>query len=61
MRALLLTLVLVAMPVLADDIDFAALRADLVDGACALIRLERNEWRGEVRVQARLADLKPAS
>ena len=27
----------------------------------ALFRLERNEWRGEARVQAKLADLRPAS
>lgn len=26
-----------------------------------LFRLERNEWRGDVRVQARLSDLRPAS
>jgi single-stranded-DNA-specific exonuclease len=43
---------------LADRFDVASLGDGTWD---ALFRLERNEWRGNVRVQARLADLRPAS
>lgn len=43
---------------LADRFDPGSLGTGLWD---VLFRLERNEWRGQVRVQARLADLRPAS
>ena len=42
----------------ADRFDVDSLRSGRWD---VLFRLERNEWRGNVRVQARLADLRPAS
>ncbi len=43
---------------LADRFEVDSLRSGRWD---VLFRLERNEWRGKVRVQARLADLRPAS
>ena len=42
----------------ADRFDVDSLHSGTWD---VLFRLERNEWRGEVRVQARLSDLRPAS
>jgi len=42
----------------ADRFDPETLGAGTWD---VLFRLERNEWRGEARVQAKLADLRPAS
>ena len=43
---------------LADRFDIDSLSSGKWD---VLFRIERNEWRGRVRVQARLSDLRPAS